>query len=394
MSPNICFQQNFSQTRLKSGLGLIIMKTIVLATGVLGSLFLAGAASAQGIDRSGQGIGLMFEEGTYFELSLDGVMPVVSGNDVGGGPPTGDVTLDFLLPGGGVKADVTDSLSLGLLFDTPFGVDVLYAPTSTMLGDSAADINSAALAGVVRYEFNDQFSIHGGVRGQMLGGSVNLNGLAWGALNGYGVTLADSIAFGFLVGGAFELPEAGLRVAVTYNSAITHTLATEETLGAVVLATSPTTATTPQSLNVDAQVDIMADTYLFGGFRWVDGSAFDVSSPFFIGVTGGARIIDPDDTTAFNLGVGHAFDEAWSGAFSLQYTPGGDPLVSAFLPVNGSLGATASITYAQDQFKITGSAGYTRFGDASAETGTPDAARADFTGGGAFRAGIKLGFTL
>ena len=56
------------------------MKRILMTTAA--AVAFAGAAQAGGIDRSGQGLGALFENGRYFELSFGSVMPTVDGRDV------------------------------------------------------------------------------------------------------------------------------------------------------------------------------------------------------------------------------------------------------------------------------------------------------------------------
>lgn len=50
------------------------------------------AATAGGIDRSGQSIGAIFEDGKYVELSYGYVTPSVSGSILGGAVNSGNVT--------------------------------------------------------------------------------------------------------------------------------------------------------------------------------------------------------------------------------------------------------------------------------------------------------------
>jgi hypothetical protein len=67
------------------------MKRILTTAAALTAV--ATAAQAGGIDRSGQGLGALFEKGRYVELSYGLVSPTVDGDDVAlfGGQPTGDV---------------------------------------------------------------------------------------------------------------------------------------------------------------------------------------------------------------------------------------------------------------------------------------------------------------
>ncbi len=67
----------------------------------------ATTAQAGGLDRSGQPITLIFEEGNYAEFSVSRTNPDVEGTDLTNqnpfGTPTGNVAQDFNQVGAGVK---------------------------------------------------------------------------------------------------------------------------------------------------------------------------------------------------------------------------------------------------------------------------------------------------
>ena len=74
---------------------------------------MAGGAQAGGLDRSGQPLSILFEQGNYVELSYGQINPSVSGNDLAiyGGRPTGQVAGDHGLPGLAFKYQINDRLS-------------------------------------------------------------------------------------------------------------------------------------------------------------------------------------------------------------------------------------------------------------------------------------------
>jgi long-chain fatty acid transport protein len=360
----------------------------------------AGAAAAGGIDRSGQGLGQLFEKGRYFELSFGSVSPDVSGNDVAvfGGKASGDVAASYVPYSFAYKQDFGDKMSFALILDQPFGADVQY-PTaasggSVALGGTIAQTTATALTGLGRYRFDNGFSVHAGLRAEHASGNITLSGAAYGALSGYNVTLNDDIGIGYVAGVAYERPDIALRVALTYNSKITLKMDTVEAIGASTVATSVTSISTPQSVNLDVQSGIAKDTLLFGQIRWVDWSGFQISPQFFKGATGGAGLVDLDDTTTYTVGVGRKFNDTWSGAASVSYEKELDPLVSPLAPTNGKLGVTLAAIYTKDNMKITTGINYTKLGDAQPETGTPDVARANFSGNTALGIGVKVGFTF
>ena len=329
----------------------------------------AGTAFAGGIDRSGQGIGVIFEKGNYAELSFGMVKPEVGGNDVAlfGGRATGDIAGDYGSFGLAYKADINDKLSYALILDQPFGADVRYPDVtlsggSVALGGTMVDTSATALTALLRYKFDDRISVYGGLRAQHASGDVHLSGLAYGLVNGYNVHLDGDTGLGYTVGAAYEIPDIALRVALTYSSKIKHELNTTETFAGALAGlsgTSVTTVETPQSVNLDIQSGIAKDTLVFGQIRWVDWSDFDIDPLNFTTVTNGGSfvkgggLVDLDDSVTYTLGVGRKFNDNWSGAFSMSYEKKGDPLVSPLSATNGKFGVTLAASYTQDNFKIT-----------------------------------------
>lgn len=401
------------------------MKTFTATCGALAVLAgTTGLVQAGGVDRSGQPIGIIFETGNYVELSYGQINPSVKGTDLAldnpltpinpdypGGAKTGGVAGKHGLPGLAIKYNFNEKLSGALIYDNAYGADIGYSPAtsggSISLGGTSAVLDSEGITGILRYKFTDNFSAHGGIRASKAGGEVNLAGLAYGQVNGYNVTFDDDWGTGYLAGVAYEKPEIALRIALTYFSKVKHQLDTVETYAANVVnpATgavlvpgglplgSTTTVNTPQAVNLDVQSGIAKDTLLFGSVRWVDWSSFDISPQTFSAVTGGG-LVSLEDTTTYTLGVGRKFNENWSGSAFITYEPKGDALVSPLAPTNGYKGIGLAAVYTQDNMKVTFGARYLDLGNALAETGTPDQARADMSGNHAVAVGVKVGFTF
>ena len=94
------------------------MKKIFTVGAVL--LLTTTAATAGGLDRSGQGIGIIFEEGNAVELSFGQITPSVTGiaSGVGlGGVGSGNMASPYTQMGLGFKYQVKDNLSLSLIID-------------------------------------------------------------------------------------------------------------------------------------------------------------------------------------------------------------------------------------------------------------------------------------
>ncbi len=225
----------------------------------------ATTAHAGGIDRSGQSNGILFEPGRVMQLSFGSVTPDVGGTDVLGNK-IGNVGANFLQLGFAYKADLNDKLSYAFILDTPFAADVKYPGSSagTMLGGTVAKANATALTGLLRYKFNDRVSVFGGLRAQQSSAHIDLRGLAYGGFNGYSVDLGTNTAVGYQIGAAYEIPDIHLRIALSYNSAISHNFGTLETISGSPVGVAPTKVQTPQSVNIDFQSGVAKDTLVFG----------------------------------------------------------------------------------------------------------------------------------
>lgn len=371
------------------------MKKILMGASALAMLGMP--ALAGGLDRSGQSIGVLFEKGNYVELSYGRIMPSVDGNDVTifGGRPTGSVAADHSLPGIAYKRDLNDKLSFAFIYDHAFGADIAYDPTqSVTLGGTSARVKSEGFTGILRYKFDDAFSVHGGLRLSKASGSVTLRGQAYSTLSGYSANLDQNWAPGYLIGVAWEKPEIAARVALTYFSKTKHKFDTIETggpFGAAQLA-SVTQVDTPQAVNLDFQTGVAADTLVFGSVRWADWSSFKVDPVRFTALSG-AGLVDLDDSWTYTLGVGRKFNDNWSGSAFVSYEPKGDTkLASPLAPTNGYKGIGVAAVYTQDNMKVTLGARYLKIGDADAEA--RDVARANMTDNSAVAVGVKLGWTF
>ncbi len=357
-------------------------------------------AGAVGLDRSGQGISALFEEGSYAEFSFGYVMPSLSGNDVVafGGSPTGNVAAEYGVAGLAYKQQFNDQISFAVIFDQPYGADIYYptaaAGGSVALGGTAATLRSSAVSGIGRYEFGNGFSAHAGIRAQTVSANVTLGGAAYGGLNGYNVNLGSSTEYGYLAGVAYEKPEIALRLAVTYFSAIDYTFDTRENFAPGVVSGSK--VTTPQAVNIDFQTGIAADTLLLASVRWADYGTVILSPATFDAVTPAetnTSLTDIDSGYGYSVGIGRRFSDQLSGSATIGYEPTGDMLVSPLSPSNGNYSIALGAQYkVNDNMRVSGGIRYVVLGDADAQTA--GAARSNFTGNDAVAIGIKVAYNF
>jgi long-chain fatty acid transport protein len=378
------------------------MKAFAYAVGAL--TVSASAVTAGGVDRSGQSIGILFEQGNYVELSYGVINPNVSGKDnTSAATASGSVADEHNLPGVALKYEISDRLSAALIYDQAYGADIEYpnftsaaGTGSAMLGGTHATVDSAGLTALLRYKFDQGFSAHGGLRVSRASGEVGLSGAAYSSLSGYEAKLDSDWGTGYVLGVAYERPEIALRVALTYFSKITHKFNTVETLPTSVAAlfgtstvNSVTEVDTPQAVNLDFQTGIAPDTLLFGSVRWVDWSNFKIDTQALVAASG-SGLVDLEDTTTYTLGVGRKFNENWSGSVFVTYEPGGDKLKSPLAPTAGYRGIGLAAVYTQDNMKISMGVRYLDLGDADAQTA--GSARVAMRDNHAVAVGVKIGF--
>jgi long-subunit fatty acid transport protein len=353
-------------------------------------------ASALGLDRSGQDVTPIFATENTAELSFGFASPTLEGTDLLGNAIE-DVGEDFSVLSGSLVFGVTPQLSLGLIVDQPYGADIAYggSPAATLLGGTAANLDSTGFILLGRYRINDSISVHGGLRHVRSEAEVTLSGLAYGPLSGYNAELTGGEGTGYVLGAAYERPDIALRVALTYQSEIELDFDTVESgppLPGPVAST--TTVVAPESWNLDVQTGIAAGTLLFGQVRYAAYSDTVLSPTFFNGATGGASITDLDDGFSYTVGVGRQLSDRLSGSLAVTYEPEQeDDLVSPLAPVNGQVSVQLGTQYAlTERLTLSGGVRYTWLGDARPETGTPDTARATFEDNEAVAVAVQIGY--
>ncbi|AGX86838.1 OmpP1/FadL family transporter [Candidatus Symbiobacter mobilis] len=364
------------------------LRTLLLCSA---ALVTAPHAFGGGIDRSGQGLGALFQPGRYMELSTSKVKPNVQGLDIVGGA-TGDVVGDYPLTSFSVKMDWDEQLSFAMVADQPYGAHIWYGDQSTLLGGTSVDVSSHAILGLARYRWNDALSVHGGLRVQRSHSVVRLEGLAYGPVNGYAARFDEDTHTSPVLGVAYERSDIALRIAATYHDATKHRFSTEESAPLAPLnGTSTTTVRTPRAVNLDVQTGIAPGTLLFGQLRWVNWSEFRVDPERFFGVVG-EGLIELQDTRTYMLGIARQFSDRWTGVVSLQYEGKGTVLSSPLSPINGRKGLTLAAVHTWDGVRITTGLSYLRLGDALLETGTPDVQRATMQDNEAVGLGLSVGW--
>ena len=169
-----------------------------------------------------------------------------------------------------------------------------------------------------------------------------------------------------------------------------HSLDTTETVGAAT-ASSVTDITTPDSLHLEFQTGVAADTLLFGGVRWVDWSEFTIDPQEYsnnVPLGSPPLVFYLDDRITYTLGVGRRLSEMWSVAASVSYEEHTGSVTGNLGPTDGLLSVTLGGSYTKDNMRITGGISYVDIGDATTYVG------AQFNGNSAVGVGLKVGYTF
>lgn len=339
-----------------------LMASVAVVAGTTGAL-------AGGIDRSGLGIGFMFEPGTYGELSFGLVSPSISNTPLAPPAAAGDIAPSYSQLGAAYKTDLSDQLSIGVQLDQPYGAHVQYPAT---LGGGYAELTSSSVNVIGRYKFDGGFSAHAGLR------YVTIDGRLFVPTSGVSArTYSADADVGYLVGVAYERPEIALRVALTYFSGTDHSL--ESTAGIVG------TIDPPQSVNLDFQTGVAANTLVFGQIRWADWTDTQIiANP-------PAVLISYDkDRVTYTLGVARKFNDSWSGALSVGYEKDTGLVQSTLSPTDGFVSVGLAAIYTTGNMKITTGVRYVDIGNAT----TPSAVLGRFEGNDAVALGVKVGWSF
>ena len=364
-------------------------------------LFPSTSLYAAALDRSGQSLNGFLQPNHYVDLSYaildadlsgqlrqspagDGQdfdsngwnMPTADRLNLGGelaGSTLSDIAERFGIANFNFKYQVNEKLSVGLIYDQPFGAKSSYHSTDakhktvtgsglplgsdqyklaqnygafhSIYGGTSVDVNTHNLTFLAGYHPTSQITLYGGLAYQSIKGEVKLRGSAYGPLGGYlcntetsyatmcttfkekgtgtkpllgtdprkeyqgyEAEIPSESAFGVVLGAAYQIPEIALRASLTYRSKIEYDMNVKEKMPEVLSDSLPlinagwhvsdkipalgtkytysqgeTQILTPQSINLDFQSGIMADTLAYVNLRWVDWTDF-VVRPYQVGM--------------------------------------------------------------------------------------------------------------
>ena len=391
------------------------MKLTKISSAILLSTFSLSAVQAAGLDRSGQSIHAFLQPGNYAEAGISVLDPTVKGkkkkkNNVD------DMGEDYYFPSAAIKVQATDQISVGLLYDQPYGADAIYSTAASVFTDgvegTSVEVDTNNLTALIGYQPNKNWNFFAGPVWQTVEADIHLRGAAYGN-TGYNIKVEQKEAWGWLAGFAYQIPEIALKASVAYRSEISHNATAIQSSKITVPSgmlphlpngieshrTDAVNATTPQSVNIDLQTGIAQNTLAFVNMRWVHWSEFAVKPTLLGDISiiknpNGTRqnLIDySDDQWSATVGLGHKFNNKWSGTAAVGYDSGAGNPVTTLGPTEGywSVGVGGQYSPAENYF-IQAGVKYFWLGDAHAQTGGNVVG--EFEDNHALGYGMKIGY--
>lgn len=279
------------------------------------------------------------------------------------------------------KHDFSDRFSAMIALNQPYGADASYG--AGIYAGLTATWDTNALTALGKYRLSDRVSVYGGVRVLQSEADIAIPAALLGVP--YTATGKDT-ATGWVAGAAYEIPDIAMRVALTYESSVTHSFPTTESFSAT---TTTTDVEMPQTVTLDVQSGIAEDTLLFGSVRWAEWSVWEVAPPAYLAATG-QRITGFDsDRISWSLGIGRRVNDRLSLFARAGYESAAGDIVSRLSPTDGyaSFGIGGSYTL-DNSAEITAGVEYVSIGAATDASGTL------FSGNDAIGLGVSFGMSF
>ena len=407
------------------------MKLNAIQHALLLSLLPSTSVFAAALDRSGQSIAPFLQPGNYFEAGISVLDPDVSGKDTSQND-TGDMANYYYSPNAALKLQATEHFSIGLIYDQPYGANAQYSGKNNFVENrplpfkdgTSVTVKTENLNLLFGYQPSQNWKLYAGAVYQTLDANVLLRGLSYSAYSGYDFKTGRDEAVGWLAGVAYQIPEIALKTSLTYRAKIKHEMNAYEKhaiagltgnagfdalLNNINNSQGETEITTPQSVNLDFQTGIMADTVAFANLRWVNWKDFAIRPYKF----GAASILPPivastgkkdgfdlvaytEDQYSITTGVGRKLNDQWAGNVSVGWDSGAGNPVTTLGPTEGYWNLGLGVQYSPTPATfIAGGVKYFWLGDAKAQSGsqfnTPGYV-AYFKNNDAIAYGLKIGY--
>ena len=389
----------------------------------------SGMAVAGGIEFDRLPMSMMFETGNYASLAYRSTSIDASDNVYS---PNGSMyrTTTTITPS--FKYQINDKISVGLTRYQSANVNLSYigkggpftaltfaaaglpttgptAAASTLgLPEPHLDLQAHTTALIAGYNVNESISVVAGLKRNEAKASGNIIN------NPYGEFVAEKgTDNSFVVGASFAKPKIALRVTAYYESKVDISHAMSATgamaglnLSAGVETFANTTSSLPETLTIDFQTGIAADTLLYGSIKralWTDAHIFMYDPLTTAGTMAAASVpyataltmvqkTTHTNTTTLRLGLGRKLSDEWAVSASMNYEKASASTGTSLLSTtDGQTGISLGGKYTSGQMTVTGGVNYTQLGD---KTVTSFAGAGNFTNSSSTTIGLKIGYNF
>ncbi|WP_221932894.1 hypothetical protein [Thalassotalea sp. PS06] len=319
-------------------------------SGLLGAML---SLEALALDRGVLASDFLYEKGSFFEASTITVDPDVTGivtsspkaflinSGIPAFQPIAEILPDVGQSTGSVvnehsrytfsfKTDISDTLVFGYRFSEPSGNDINYA--DEVLGYNI-DIEANAHDFLLKYKFNDEISIFGGIRAQHTGSGT----LGYNIAGQFNVGADDK--FGHILGFGIQNPEIKTRILFTFTSGIDHIMKGQGVEGTgiavrgepVSLATATKNAelyySTPDHIHFSLRQPISLTSAIFASYRFSNWKDSQLKS----NISGFETITKMINIEQFTVGYGRKLNDHFSLSAGFSHQTG---RASLYNPVN------------------------------------------------------------
>ncbi|WP_201595025.1 OmpP1/FadL family transporter [Psychrobacter fulvigenes] len=381
------------------------LKTLAVA---VAAFSVASMSNAAGLDRSGQDITAFLQDGTYAEVSYTYLDADVTGKDISGNN-IDDIAESYDFFRYGVKADINDTFSVGVLYDEPFGAAADYSGKNDFVSHEPnpifeglippngegtnVEVRTESITAIIGAKLgeNKNFQVYGGPVAQRVQADVKLRGTAYSVADGYTTHISADQDYGWIAGMAYSKPEIALQAALTYRSEIEHNtnaaelypFAQSPLIGLSANRSGNIEITTPESVNFDFQTGINPTTLATAKVRWVPWSDFAITPSLYneasqvlatrpqgAGIPPeGLDLVSYDkDQWQVELGLAKRLTPALAVSGNIGWDSGAGNPVTSLGPIEGyysaGLGAKYNVT---ENWAISAGGKYLWFGDAKGQ---------------------------
>lgn len=378
---------------------------------------------AAALEKSASSVLGFLESGHYAEIAFAQVNANVSGqvehqefiqqlgiNDFS----TGNLAKTTNIFNATLKFQLDPHLSLGFIFDQPYGVDVDYNYSPSM-GDIQFAIEAAKikfksknLSTLIGYQPTPHWNIFTGMSYQTFSGDLKISGQKYLDFNGYHSHFKQDQAIGWRAGISYQIPDYAFQTTLSYRSKIKHTLETSESIALPFSTAHDTKIETPQSVSFDFQTGLPQQNLFYGSIRWVNWQAFEIQPPKFAAVIqayaaylpeiANFKMIDySNDQWSTKLGLAHQWHPNWFTSIELLWDSGTGNTASTLNPTDGYKGIGMGAMYKYNKhLSLASGVYYLKF--FQSKVGTSDFAGTQISGlssvnkNDAWVSGLKVGY--